>query len=71
VSRRRSGSAAGKAHPPALPVHTHVSIIGHFEEMREDTDPADIDHLAQQYPGKPYPQRDRRRIAGDGWAGVL
>ena len=51
--------------------HTHVSITGHIEEMREDTDLADIDRLAQQYMGKPYPHRDHRRISAwiavDGW----
>jgi hypothetical protein len=53
--------------------HTHVSITGHVEEMREDTDLADIDRLAQQYLGTPYPRRDRRRISAwiavDGWRG--
>ena len=53
--------------------HTHVSITGHVEEMRQDTDLADIDRLARQYTGKPYPQRDRGRISAwiavDGWYG--
>jgi hypothetical protein len=51
--------------------HTHVSITGHVEEMREDTDLADIDHLARQYTGKPHPQRNRISawIAVDGWYG--
>ena len=53
--------------------YTHVSIIGHVDEMREDTGLADIDRLAQQYIGRPYPQRDRRRISAwiavDGWHG--
>ena len=53
--------------------HTHVSITGHVEEMREDTDLADIDRLARQYIGKPYPRRDRGRISAwiavDGWHG--
>jgi hypothetical protein len=39
--------------------------------MRADTGLADIDRLAQQYLGMPYPQRDCRRIgawiAVDGW----
>jgi PPOX class probable F420-dependent enzyme len=51
--------------------YTHVSIIGHVEEMREDVDLADIDSLARQYIGRPYPRRDRRRISAwiavDGW----
>jgi hypothetical protein len=53
--------------------HTHVSIIGHVEEMREDVDLADIDRLAGHYIGRPYPRRDRRRISAwiavDGWHG--
>jgi PPOX class probable F420-dependent enzyme len=53
--------------------HTHVSITGHIQEMREDTGLADIDRLAQHYQGTPYPQRDRRRvsawIAVDSWYG--
>jgi len=52
---------------------THVSIIGHIDEMREDTGLADIDRIAQHYIGGPYPQRDRRRISAwiavDGWHG--
>lgn len=32
---------------------SHVSITGHLEEMREDTDLADIDRLAQEYMAKP------------------
>ena len=51
----------------------HLSITGHVEEMREDTDLADIDRLGQEYMGKPCPQRDRRRISAwiavDGWPG--
>ena len=53
--------------------HTHVSIIGRVEEMREDVNLADIDHLARHYIGRPYPRRDRRRISAwiavDGWHG--
>ena len=53
--------------------YTHVSITGHVEELREDTGLADIDRLAQQYTGTPYPHRDRRRISAwiavDGWHG--
>jgi PPOX class probable F420-dependent enzyme len=53
--------------------HTHLSITGHVDEMREDTDLAGIDRLARQYTGKPYPQRDRGRISAwiavDGWFG--
>jgi PPOX class probable F420-dependent enzyme len=53
--------------------YTHVSITGHIEQMREDTDLADIDRLSRHYTGEPYPQRDRRRysawIAVDSWHG--
>ena len=53
--------------------YTHLSITGHIAEMRDDPDLADIDRLAKQYTGKPYPTRDRRRvsawIAVDGWHG--
>ena len=43
--------------------YTHVSIIGHVEEWRDDTDLADIDRLARHYTGRPYRQRDRGRIS--------
>ena len=53
--------------------YTHVAITGHIEELREDTDLADIDRIARHYTGEPYAQRDRRRysawIAVDGWHG--
>ena len=38
-------------------------MTGHVEELREDTDLADIDRLARQYMGRPYPRRDRRWIS--------
>ncbi|WP_328316307.1 PPOX class F420-dependent oxidoreductase [Streptomyces sp. NBC_00388] len=53
--------------------YTHLSIIGHVAEIREDRDLADIDRLAQRYLGKPYPQRDRGRVTAwieiDRWHG--
>ena len=53
--------------------YTHLSITGHVDEMQDDADLADIDRLAQQYMGRPYPQRERRRISAwiavDGWHG--
>ena len=54
--------------------HTHLSITGHVEQMREDTDLAGIDRLARQYAGQPYPRFDRGPIsvswiAVDGWHG--
>jgi PPOX class probable F420-dependent enzyme len=53
--------------------YTHLSIVGHIDEMRDDTGLADIDRVARQYTGKPYPRRDRGRISAwiavDGWHG--
>lgn len=53
--------------------YTHVSIIGHVDELYEDSDMADIDRIASHYTGGPYSDRDRRRfsalIAIDGWHG--
>ncbi|GAB3084049.1 PPOX class F420-dependent oxidoreductase [Micromonospora schwarzwaldensis] len=53
--------------------YTHVSIIGHVVELRDDTDLADIDRLARHYTGQPYPRRERRRVSAsieiDRWHG--
>ncbi|MFD3455103.1 PPOX class F420-dependent oxidoreductase [Streptomyces sp. NPDC058691] len=53
--------------------YTHVTIIGHVAEMREDKDLSDIDRLAQQYLGMSYRVRDRVRISAwieiDRWHG--
>ncbi|MFV5995139.1 PPOX class F420-dependent oxidoreductase [Streptomyces sp. NPDC056231] len=53
--------------------YTHLSIIGHVADVHEDKDLADIDRLAQQYLGTPYPQRDRGRVSAwieiDRWHG--
>jgi PPOX class probable F420-dependent enzyme len=53
--------------------YTHLSIIGHVDQIGEDTDLADIDRVARYYTGQPYPRRDRRRISAwiavDGWHG--
>ncbi|MEK8146485.1 PPOX class F420-dependent oxidoreductase [Streptomyces sp. M10(2022)] len=53
--------------------YTHISIIGHVVELREDKDLSDIDRLAQQYLGTPYPGRDRGRVSAwieiDRWHG--
>ncbi|MEU4098672.1 PPOX class F420-dependent oxidoreductase [Streptomyces sp. NPDC026673] len=43
--------------------YTHVTLIGNVAELRDDTDLADIDRLAQQYLGRSYPQRDRERVS--------
>ncbi|MFJ5802280.1 PPOX class F420-dependent oxidoreductase [Streptomyces decoyicus] len=53
--------------------YTHLSLIGHIAEIRDDEELAGIDRLAQHYMGKPYPQRDRRRVSAwieiDRWHG--
>jgi PPOX class probable F420-dependent enzyme len=53
--------------------YTHIGIIGHVAEIYDDTDLADIDRIARQYTGNPYPRRDRGRISAliavDGWHG--
>lgn len=53
--------------------YTHVTIIGHVAEMREDKDLSDIDRLAQQYLGTSYRVRDRGRVSAwieiDRWHG--
>ncbi|WP_327706703.1 PPOX class F420-dependent oxidoreductase [Streptomyces decoyicus] len=53
--------------------YTHLSLIGHIAEIRDDEELAGIDRLARHYLGKPYPQRDRRRVSAwieiDRWHG--
>jgi PPOX class probable F420-dependent enzyme len=53
--------------------YTHVSLIGHVAELRDDEDLADIDRLSQHYLGQPYAQRDRKRVSAwieiDRWHG--
>ncbi|MEV8631959.1 PPOX class F420-dependent oxidoreductase [Streptosporangium sp. NPDC051023] len=53
--------------------YTHVSIIGHVAEIRDDEDLTDIDRLSQQYGGQKYPRRDRGRVSAwieiDRWHG--
>ncbi|MFB9835267.1 PPOX class F420-dependent oxidoreductase [Actinoallomurus acaciae] len=53
--------------------YTHVTLIGHVAEMRDDETLADIDRLSRQYTGRPYSQRDRGRISAwieiDRWHG--
>ncbi|MFG2526991.1 PPOX class F420-dependent oxidoreductase [Streptomyces sp. NPDC048516] len=57
--------------------YTHLSIIGRVAELRDDEGLTDIDRLAQQYLGTPYPRRDRRRVSAwieidrwHGWGGM-
>ncbi|MEU7570410.1 PPOX class F420-dependent oxidoreductase [Micromonospora sp. NPDC049240] len=53
--------------------YTHLSIVGHVVELRDDTDLADIDRLARHYTGQPYPRRERGRVSAsieiDRWHG--
>ncbi|MER5183143.1 PPOX class F420-dependent oxidoreductase [Streptomyces sp. NPDC002896] len=53
--------------------YTHVSLIGHVAEMYDDKELTDIDRLARQYTGKPYPDRVRGRVSAwieiDRWHG--
>ncbi|MFI7069262.1 PPOX class F420-dependent oxidoreductase [Micromonospora sediminicola] len=53
--------------------YTHLSIIGHVAELRDDADLADIDRLARHYTGNPYPRRERARVSAlievDRWHG--
>lgn len=43
--------------------YTHISLIGRVTELRDDEGLADIDRLARQYLGKPYPRRERTRVS--------
>jgi PPOX class probable F420-dependent enzyme len=53
--------------------YTHLSIVGHVDQMAEDGDLSGIDRLARYYTGQPYPERERRRISAwiavDSWHG--
>ncbi|MFI6512483.1 PPOX class F420-dependent oxidoreductase [Streptosporangium sp. NPDC050855] len=53
--------------------YTHVSIIGHVAETRDDEGLTDIDRLARHYLGDAYPRRDRERVSAwieiDRWHG--
>jgi PPOX class probable F420-dependent enzyme len=53
--------------------YTHVSLIGRVAEMYDDNELTDIDRLARQYTGKPYPDRVRGRVSAwieiDRWHG--
>jgi PPOX class probable F420-dependent enzyme len=43
--------------------YTHVSIIGRVVETRDDEGLEDIDRLSKHYTGRPYPNRERRRVS--------
>ncbi|GAB3981349.1 PPOX class F420-dependent oxidoreductase [Actinoallomurus acanthiterrae] len=53
--------------------YSHVTLIGHVAEIRDDKDLADIDRLSQHYTDRSYPQRDRGRVSAwieiDRWHG--
>lgn len=53
--------------------YTHVSLQGRVTEMRDDPALVDIDRLATHYTGKPYSNRERRRVSAwievDSWHG--
>lgn len=53
--------------------YTHVTLVGHVAELRDDKDLTDIDRLSRHYIGKDYPQRDRGRVSAlieiDRWHG--
>ncbi|MEU4830876.1 PPOX class F420-dependent oxidoreductase [Streptosporangium sp. NPDC023615] len=57
--------------------YTHVSVIGHVAETRDDEGLTDIDRLARHYTGNDYPRRDRARVSAwieidrwHGWGGL-
>ena len=53
--------------------YTHISVRGRVVELVDDVGLADIDRLATHYTGKPYRNRDRRRVSAwieiDSWHG--
>lgn len=53
--------------------YAHITLLGHVDEIRDDTDLADIDLLAQHYTGKPFRDRSRASVSAlvaiDSWYG--
>jgi PPOX class probable F420-dependent enzyme len=56
--------------------YRHVSLIGRVVSIADDTDLADIDRLAIRYTGRPYRNRERKRVSAwleperwHGWSG--
>jgi len=51
--------------------YVHVTVMGRVVSLKDDTDLADIDRLSMRYTGRPYPDRDRRRVSAwikvDSW----
>ncbi len=53
--------------------HSHVSLQGRVVELTDDMELAEIDRLSRHYSGRPYPNRERKRINAwievDSWHG--
>ncbi len=53
--------------------YTHVSVQGRVVEMRDDDDLSDIDRISKRYRGRPYRNRERKRVSAwieiDRWHG--
>lgn len=53
--------------------YTHVSLVGHVEEMYDDEGLTDIDRLSSHYTGRSYPDRESPRVSAwmavDRWHG--
>ncbi|GAB3932321.1 PPOX class F420-dependent oxidoreductase [Micromonospora vulcania] len=53
--------------------YTHLSIVGHVADLREDDGLKDIDRLSEHYTGNAYPRRERARFSAwieiDRWHG--
>lgn len=51
--------------------YRHVSVLGRVVSLADDAGLADIDRLSVRYTGRPYPDRDRRRVSAwievDAW----
>jgi PPOX class probable F420-dependent enzyme len=43
--------------------YTHVSIVGHVDQICDDKDLADIDRIARHYTGEQHPARDGARTS--------
>lgn len=49
--------------------YRHVSLIGKVAELVDDQDLSDIDRLARHYTGKPFRDRESRRVSA--WVDVV
>ena len=43
--------------------YSHVSLLGRIERIEDDGDLADIDRLAVRYTGRPFRNREGRRVS--------